>query len=232
MITTRPSSQRGHFDFGWLDTFHSFSFGDYHDPDHMGFSALRVINEDTVAPGQGFPEHPHRDMEIITVVLSGALRHKDSSGGGGVIRPGDVQRMSAGRGVFHSEFNDSPDQPVHLLQIWIRPKVRGVEPRYGQTHFPQSERRDALRVVVSPDGRDGSLPIHQDASMYLSLLSKGRSLRHEFGPGRKGWLQVATGAVTLGGETLRAGDGAAIQDEASITIAAAEESQFLLFDLP
>ncbi|CAG0988506.1 Quercetin 2,3-dioxygenase [Phycisphaerales bacterium] len=232
MITPRPSTQRGHFDFGWLDTFHSFSFGDYHDPDHMGFSVLRVINEDTVAPAQGFPDHPHRDMEIITVVLSGALRHKDSSGGGGVIRPGDVQRMSAGRGVFHSEFNDSPDQPVHLLQIWIRPQSRNVEPRYGQTHFPERERRDALRLVISPDGRDGSLPIHQDALIFASLLTAGKAVRHEFAPGRKGWIQIARGAADANGQLLRAGDGAAIHGERSLDIAAAEDTEFLLFDLP
>ncbi|GJQ29461.1 MAG: quercetin 2,3-dioxygenase [Phycisphaerae bacterium] len=232
MITVRKAEDRGTFDFGWLRTAHTFSFGEYHDPAHMGFSVLRVINDDVVAPGQGFGEHPHRDMEIITVVLDGALRHRDSSGGGGVIRPGDVQRMSAGRGVFHSEFNDSSTDHVHLYQVWIRPAVRGVEPRYEQKHFPIESRRDQLRLVVSPDGRDGSIPIHQDASLYRSVLGKGSRVRHELATGRKAWVQAAAGSVTVNGQPLREGDGAAIEGETVVEIVAPGEAEVLMFDLP
>lgn len=234
MITLRPSDARGHFDFGWLDTRHTFSFGEYHDPAHVQFSALRVINEDVVAPGQGFGRHPHKDMEIITYVLAGAVRHQDSTGGGGVIRPGDVQRMSAGSGVFHSEFNASDSEPVRLLQIWIRPATRGVEPRYGQIHVPPDERRGRLRVVASPDGRDGSLPIHQDALMLATILGAGERVTHEIAPGRRAWVQVARGSVTLNGVTLGAGDGAAVTDEPGITLAGTDggEGEVLVFDLP
>jgi len=231
MITVRPSASRGHFDFGWLDTYHTFSFGEYQDPAHMGFASLRVINEDVVAPGQGFGEHPHRDMEIITVVLDGALRHKDSSGGGGVIRPGDVQRMSAGRGVYHSEFNDSRDSPAHLLQIWIRPGVRGAEPRYEQRHYDPAERRDRLALVISPDGRDGSIPIHQDADLYLGALGANGVVRHTMREGRRGWVQVAKGEVTLNGTRLAQGDGAAIEGERELEIATQSGAEVLLFDM-
>lgn len=232
MLTVRHAHSRGSFDFGWLRTAHTFSFGEYHDPAHMGYSVLRVINDDVVAPGAGFGEHPHRDMEIVTIVLDGALRHKDSTGGGGVIRPGDVQRMSAGRGVFHSEFNDSPTRPVHLYQVWIRPAQRGVEPRYEQRHYPAEVRRDRLCPVISPDGRDGSIPIHQDASLFLGTLSPGAAVRHAPAAGRRAWVQVATGTVTINGTALRAGDGAAVEGEAAIEIAATSEAQVLLFDLP
>lgn len=232
MIAVRKAQDRGMFDFGWLRTAHTFSFGEYHDPANMGFSVLRVMNDDVVAGGQGFGEHPHRDMEIITVVLKGALRHKDSSGGGGVIRPGDVQRMSAGRGVYHSEFNDSAAVDAHLYQVWIRPAVRGVEPRYEQRHYAEETRRDQLRLVISPDGRDGSIPIHQDASLYLTTLDAGKSVRHTLAAGRKGWVQVASGSVTVNGVALGTGDGAAVDGEAALEIVAQQTAQVMVFDLP
>lgn len=232
MIAVRKAQDRGMFDFGWLRTAHSFSFGEYHDPAHMGFSVLRVMNDDVVAGGQGFGEHPHRDMEIITVVLKGALRHKDSSGGGGVIRPGDVQRMSAGKGVYHSEFNDSATEDAHLYQVWIRPAVRGVEPRYEQRHYAEETRRNQMRLVISPDGRDGSIPIHQDASLCLSTLDAGKSVRHTLAAGRKGWVQVASGSVTVNGVALGEGDGAAVDGEAALEIVAQQTAQVMVFDLP
>jgi hypothetical protein len=229
MITIRKSRDRGTENHGWLLAKHTFSFADYHDPQHMGFSVLRVINEDRVVPGAGFPPHPHRDMEIITYVLEGAIAHQDSTGGRGVIRPGDVQHMSAGRGVVHSELNASKTEPLHLLQIWILPKERGIEPRYDQKHYPVDDRRGRLRIVASPDGRDGSLPIHQDASLYATVLD-GERVTHTLAPGRKGWLQVARGDVTINGAELGQGDGAAIVDETELTIGGKGEA--LLFDLP
>lgn len=231
MLTVRRSDDRGRFDFGWLDTRHTFSFGDYHDPAHMGFRSLRVINEDIVAPAKGFDTHPHRDMEIITYVVRGELAHKDSTGGEGVIRPGDVQRMSAGSGVLHSEFNPSRTEPVHLLQIWIRPAIRSVAPRYDQKHFPPDARADRLRLVISPDGADGSIEIHQDARLYASLLGKGGRVAHAFAPGRHAWLQLISGSLDVNGQRLGPGDAVAASDERELSIAATEPAEFLLFDL-
>lgn len=231
MIRIRPSAGRGHFDFGWLDTRHSFSFGDYRDPDHMGFRTLRVINEDWIQAGQGFGEHPHRDMEILTWVLEGALAHKDSVGGGGVIRPGELQRMSAGAGLTHSEFNASASEPVHLLQIWILPEARGLAPRYGQTAFPAEGRQNRLQLLASHSGRGGSLEIHQDADLWVADLEAGVSLNHSLESARSAWIQVAWGQVTVNGTTLEAGDGAAITEESRLDITALAASQILLFDL-
>lgn len=232
MIQVRKSAERGHFDFGWLDTHHTFSFGDYHDPRAMGFSALRVINEDTVAGGHGFPTHPHRDMEIITYILEGALEHKDSLGTGSVIRPGDVQRMSAGTGIRHSEANPLKDQATKLLQIWIFPKENGLKPSYEQTAFSREEREGKLRLVGSQDGRDGSVTIHQDVDLYASLLKAGESVSLSLKPERLAWLQVARGQVSLNGQSLSQGDGAAVTEETALTIAGVEEAEVLLFDLP
>lgn len=233
MITLRPSQARGHFNFGWLDTHHSFSFGNYYDPRHMGFGPLRVINEDTVEPGRGFDTHGHSDMEIITYVLDGAVAHKDSLGNGSQIRPGDVQRMSAGRGIRHSEYNPSKCDPLHLLQIWLLPSETGLTPSYEQKAFADSEKRDRLRLVVSGDGREGSVRIHQDADLYATVLSEGRAVTHTLAKGRLAWVQVARGAVELNGETLREGDGAAVRDEVVLTLTGrAEESEVILFDLP
>jgi redox-sensitive bicupin YhaK (pirin superfamily) len=231
MITLRRARERGHFDHGWLDTYHTFSFADYHDPRHMGFRHLRVINDDRVQGGHGFPPHGHRDMEIVTYVLDGALEHRDNMGNGSVIRPGDVQRMSAGTGVVHSEFNPSKTDLVHLLQIWILPARRGLAPEYEQKTFADGELRDALRVIAAPDGRDGAVTIHQDVVLYASRLSPGAEVRHRLEPGRFGWLHVARGATRLDGATLGGGDGAAISDERALTIAASEPSEILLFDL-
>jgi redox-sensitive bicupin YhaK (pirin superfamily) len=231
MINVRRADERGRFDFGWLDTAHTFSFGDYFDRDHMGFRALRVINEDFVAPGRGFPKHPHRDMEIITYILSGALRHEDSMGNGSVIRPGDVQRMSAGTGIAHSEANASATEPVHLLQIWITPNQLGIRPGYEQKAFGEEEKRGRLRLVASPTGEDGSVTIHQDARVYGALLDAGQSITHEIGRGRHAWIQVARGAVELNGTGLAQSDGAAVSDEAEIRIAGVEPSEVLVFDL-
>lgn len=231
MLTIRPSHERGHFDFGWLDTFHTFSFGDYHDPGHMGFRSLRVINEDTVQPGRGFGEHGHREMEIITWIVQGELAHKDSTGGAGVIRPGDVQRMTAGRGIRHSEFNPSRDQTVHLLQIWLLPARPGLEPSYEQKHFDAGGRQGRFQALVSPDGADGALRINQDARLYATVLSAGSRVEHPLGPGRHAWVQVVRGALTVNGASLTAGDGAAISDEPGLAIEAASEAEALLFDL-
>lgn len=225
MIRVRKSDERGHFDHGWLDTYHTFSFADYHDPDFMGFRALRVINDDRVAPRRGFGTHGHRDMEIITYVLEGELSHADSMGTGSVIRPGEVQRMSAGTGVMHSEKNES-DQPVHLLQIWILPERHGLTPEYEQKTFPRDE---TLRLVASRDGRDGSVTIHQDVDLYATTLHDGASVSFAFRPNRYGWLQVARGHATLNGQSLDAGDGAAIEKEQQVTIAG--DGEVLLFDL-
>ena len=231
MITLRPSAERGHFDHGWLNTYHTFSFGDYTDPDHMGYRSLRVINEDRVAPGEGFGMHPHADMEIVTYVLDGALRHEDSMGEGGIIRPGDVQRMSAGTGVRHSEANASTSEPVHLLQIWIVPERRGIAPSYEQKHFEPDALRNTLACVVAPHGMGGALSIHQDARIYAARLDAGRAVRHELAEGRGGWIQVARGALDLNGVTLRAGDGASVEGANDLTLGAIEDAELLLFDL-
>lgn len=226
----RRAEERGHANHGWLDTHHTFSFARYYDPRHMGFGPLRVINEDRVIGGRGFGTHPHRDMEIISYVLEGALEHKDSSGGGGVIKPGDVQVMSAGSGVVHSEYNASDQQPVHFLQIWIQPQERGVAPRYDQRSFAD-QAQGTLRLVVSPDGAEGSLSIHQQARIYRGLLGPGDRVEHTFEQGR-GWVQVARGALTIQGETLKAGDGVALTNPERLTLSADQGAEFLLFDMP
>ncbi len=231
MIRVRRASERGHFDHGWLDTHHTFSFSRYYDPRHTGFRALRVINEDRVAPGRGFGTHPHEDMEIVTYVLDGALAHRDSLGTGSTIRPAELQRMTAGTGITHSEFNPSESEPVHLYQIWLLPEREGLEPSYEQKAFPDEERHNRLRLVASPGGRDGSLTIRQDARLYLATLDGGREVRHELTPGRHAWLQVLRGGVALNGLPLSAGDGAAASDESSLAIGADGSSEVLLFDL-
>ena len=231
MITLRRSEERGGGNHGWLNTKHSFSFSDYYDPKFMGFRSLRVINEDWVQPGHGFPTHPHRDMEIITYVLEGALEHKDSLGTGSVIRPGDGQRMSAGTGIRHSEANPSQKESVHLLQIWITPDKQGHKPGYEQKEFRADEKRGKLRLLASPDGRDGSVTIHQDAKLYVSLLEPGEAVEHKLESGRHAWLQVAKGAVELNGKPLHPGDGAAISDELQLRIKATDSAEILLFDL-
>lgn len=233
MITVRHSEERGHFDHGWLNTYHSFSFGDYFDPRFMGFRSLRVINEDWVEPGRGFGTHGHRDMEIITYILEGELAHKDSMGNGSSIRPGEVQRMSAGTGVRHSEFNHSAADQVHLLQIWLLPERDGIKPSYEQKTFSDAEKQGRLRLIASRDGREGSVTIHQDASVYATLLSKGEEVEHKFEADRSGWVHVARGEVMLNGTVLKAGDGAAITNEESVKIAGGGDgtSEVLLFDL-
>lgn len=231
MIRIRKSADRGHFDHGWLSTYHSFNFGDYHDPQQTGFRSLRVINEDWVEPGQGFGMHPHRDMEIITYVFEGELEHKDSMGNGSVLKPGEFQRMSAGTGVRHSEFNPSAEHPVHLYQIWLRPHTEGLPPSYEERRFDDSEKSNRLRLVASADGREGSLTIHQAADVYLSRLDAQAEVSHQLAPGRHAWLQVLQGAVLLNGEPLSAGDGAAASDESTLSIAATESAEVMLFDL-
>lgn len=232
MITVRSSQARGAANFGWLDSRHTFSFGNYYDSDHMGFSSLRVINEDKVQPSRGFSTHGHRDMEIVSYVLDGALAHKDNIGNGSVIRPGDVQRMSAGTGILHSEFNASDTEPVHFLQIWILPEQRNLEPSYEQKNFSEAEKQGTLRLVGSRDGRDGSVTIHQDINLYATTLSNGDAVSHALGEGRSVWVQVARGAVQLNGHNLTAGDGAAIVDEAVITLkGASDRAEVLLFDM-
>ena len=231
MINIRHSEERGGGDFGWLKTHHSFSFDTYHDPRFMGFHSLRVINEDWVQAGHGFPMHPHRDMEIITYVLEGALEHKDSMGNGSTIRPGDGQRMSAGTGVRHSEANSSKTDAAHLLQIWILPDRRGHEPGYEQKAFPEAEKRGKLRLIASPDGTDGSVTIHQDAKLYVSLLQPGQEVKHDLGSGRYAWLQVAKGAVELNGQSLKQGDGAAVSNEQRLIVKGTKDAEVLLFDL-
>jgi redox-sensitive bicupin YhaK (pirin superfamily) len=232
MITLRPATERGHADHGWLDTWHTFSFADYHDPRHMGFRTLRVINEDFVAPGRGFPTHGHRDMEIITYVLEGALEHRDSLGNGSVIHPGEVQRMSAGTGVRHSEANPSRSDALHLLQIWIEPSRAGIAPGYEQKTVSEADKRGRLRLVASPDGADGSVTIHQDARVYATVLGQDQQVTHTLARNRHAWLHVARGTLTLNGHRLTAGDGAAITDEPTLTLAGAPEAEALLFDLP
>lgn len=231
MILVRPARERGRFDHGWLQTCHTFSFAGYHDPRYMGFRSLRVINEDHVAPGMGFGTHPHRDMEIVTYVLEGALEHKDSMGNGEVLRPSEFQRMTAGTGITHSEFNPSAEEPVHLYQIWLLPDRKGHTPSYEQKSFDKGGRKDRWQVVASPDGREGSLSIHQDAAIHLADLSGGTELEYPFAGGRSGWLQVLRGAATLEGHALAAGDGVAISDEAAIGIESAGGAEVMLFDL-
>jgi redox-sensitive bicupin YhaK (pirin superfamily) len=231
MITLRRSEDRGHADHGWLDTRHTFSFADYRDAAHMGYRSLRVINEDRVQPGRGFGTHAHRDMEILTYVLEGAVAHRDSMGHGEVVRPGDVQRMTAGTGVTHSEVNPSPTEPLHLLQIWILPEAAGLEPGYEQRAFPAAEKRGVLRLVASRDGRDGSLVVHQDADVYVTVLAAGQRVAHRIASGRGVWVQVARGAVDLLGHELREGEGAAVEREARIELVARQPTELLLFDL-
>jgi redox-sensitive bicupin YhaK (pirin superfamily) len=231
MIKVRPAGERGKTRAHWLDGNHTFSFNRYYDPNWTGFRDLLVINEDFVAPSSGFPPHSHADMEIITYVIEGALEHRDSSGGHGVIRPGDVQKMSAGTGVTHSEMNPSPDEPVHLLQIWIRPERDGVEPYYEQKAFPEAERQGRLRLVAAPEGAEGSVKLYQDVRVYDALLAKGDEATHTLAPERHAWIQVVKGAVSLNGTSLSAGDGAAVSDEELLTIRADEVSEVLLFDL-
>ena len=227
----RRSEERGSANFGWLDSRHSFSFGGYYDPQHMGFGPLRVINEDRVAPGSGFPTHPHRDMEIISYVLDGALAHKDSTGENSVIRPGDVQRMSAGTGVRHSEYNASETQPVHFLQIWILPERQGLKPSYEQKTFSAEEKRGKLRLVGSRDGRDGSVVIHQDVDLYATLLEPGESVSHRMSAGRGAWVQLVDGELTVNDKALRAGDGLSISGTEEIRLEAQGPTEALLFDM-
>jgi len=231
MIVRRPAEERGRGNHGWLDSRHTFSFADYHDPAHMGFRALRVINEDRVQAGQGFGTHPHRDMEIISYVLEGELGHQDSLGTGSVIRPGDVQRMSAGTGVRHSERNDSPTSPVHFLQIWLMPERRGIPPQYEQKHFEAEEKRGRLRLVASRDGREGSVSVNQDVDLYAGLFKAGEGTRLDLRAGRHAWIQVASGEVTVNGETLHQGDGAAVSDESTLNITSTADAEILVFDL-
>lgn len=231
MIIIRKSTERGHFDHGWLKTHHTFSFGDYHDPKWMGFRTLRVINEDWVEPGMGFGTHPHHDMEIITYVLEGALEHKDSMGTGSVIIPGEVQRMSAGSGVTHSEFNHSKTERVHLLQIWILPEKKGITPSYEQKTFSASQKKNKLCLLASHDGREGSLHIHQDASVYATLLKKGATVALPLQENRNAWVQVARGTVTLNGQILEADDGAALSQETMLKITGVNDAEVLVFEL-
>lgn len=231
MIRVRPSKERGYFDHGWLETYHTFSFAEYHDPAHMGFRKLRVINEDFVAAGQGFPMHSHRDMEIVTLVLEGRIEHKDSMGNRAVILPGDVQRMSAGTGVRHSEFNPSSDEPLHLLQIWILPDTPGLPPSYEQRRFDDAEKRGRLRLVAADRPTDGAVKVHQDVRLYSSVLEPAGQVEHAPAHGRHGWIQVIAGHVTLNGIKLLAGDGAAISDERKLEMRSDERSEFILFDI-
>lgn len=232
MITIRRSEERGAADHGWLKSKHTFSFANYYDPKFMGFGPLRVINEDRVKGGTGFGTHGHRDMEIVSYVLDGALEHRDSIGTGSVIRPGDVQRMSAGAGIHHSEYNHSKEDPVHFLQIWIEPQELGVEPSYEQKNFPETEKRGRLRLVGSTDGRDGSVRIGQDVSLYSGLFDGDESASFELGADRTAWIQVARGSVTVGGEALAQGDAAAIEDTDTVTIQNGDDAEVLVFDLP
>ncbi|QCO17269.1 pirin family protein (plasmid) [Azospirillum brasilense] len=231
MITIRNRDERGAVNMGWLNSKHSFSFGHYYDPAHMGFRALRVINDDRVIPGAGFPTHGHADMEIVSYVLDGALEHKDTLGTSSVIRPGDVQRMSAGSGIRHSEYNASKKDPVHFLQIWILPNEEGMVPGYEQKAFEREEKQGRLRLVGSQDGRDGSVTIHQDVDLYATLLDEGDSVTHELRPGRHAWVQVARGQVRLNGAVLKEGDGAAISNETALTLDGVVSAEVLLFDL-
>ena len=231
MIQVRKAAERGHFDHGWLDTYHTFSFGDYYDPANLGFRSLRVINDDRVQPSQGFGMHGHRDMEIVTYVLEGALEHKDSMGNGSIIRAGELQRMTAGTGVRHSEFNPSDKEWVHLYQIWLVPDHNGLKPSYQELALADEEKRGRFRLVASPDGAHGSLTIHQDARLHLALLLSGQAVSHLIEPGRAAWLQVLRGSVKFLGNDLSAGDGVAITDQDSISVLAGASSEVLLFDL-
>jgi redox-sensitive bicupin YhaK (pirin superfamily) len=230
-VTIRPSKARGHARHGWLESRHSFSFADYYDADQMGFRSLRVINEDIIDGGSGFPPHGHRDMEIISYVVAGALAHRDSTGSDGVIRRGDIQAMSAGTGVRHSEFNDSTEDKTHFLQIWIVPSANGLAPRYGEMSIPDAEKHNSLRLMVGPEAKPDTLQINQDAKLYGSLLQAGHSVEHSLAVGRAAWLQMVGGSVTLNGVTLEQGDGAAIEEADQLFITAEQDSEFLLFDL-
>ncbi len=231
MITLRRATERGGANHGWLNTRHTFSFADYYDPKHMGFRALRVINEDKVAPGKGFGTHPHRDMEIISYVLEGGLEHHDSTGSGGVISPGDVQRMSAGTGVRHSEFNASKEVEVHFLQIWLMPDHDGVTPSYEEKRFPAAQKQGRLQLVASPDGSDGSVLLHADAKLYVSLLAPGEEAALVLAPGRHGWVHVARGEAKLNGQLLSAGDGASLSGEPQVALEGVRDAEVLVFDL-
>jgi quercetin 2,3-dioxygenase len=231
MLNIRRAEDRGHADHGWLNTYHSFSFADYYDPRHMGFRNLRVINEDRVKPGEGFGTHPHRDMEIISYVLEGGLEHRDSMRNGSVIRPGDVQRMSAGTGVTHSEFNASKDALVHFLQIWLLPSARGIPPSYEQKTFSEADKRGRLRIVASPDGRAGSVTIHADALVHAGLFDAKESASYDLAPGRHAWVQAVHGRVRVNGQALSAGDGAALSEEARVHLEGIEDGEVILFDL-
>ncbi len=231
MLHIRRSNERGHFDHGWLETYHTFSFGEYHDPDFMGFRTLRVINEDYVNPGKGFSEHPHRDMEIITYIFSGELEHRDSMGNGEVIRPGEIQYMAAGKGVYHSEMNPSPRDAVHLMQIWILPNRKGLPPRYEKRRFPGIENNGELTLIASPSGEDNSIMINQDARLYAAKMKQGDEISYAPKAGRGLWLQLISGALTLGKDRLEQGDGAGIVDEEQIMLRSSEDTELLLFDL-
>jgi len=231
MIQVRKADTRGHAQHGWLDSWHTFSFANYYDPAHMGYSVLRVINDDVIAPGAGFPMHAHQDMEIVTYVLEGALEHRDSLGNGGIIRPGDVQRMSAGTGIRHSEFNPSQTEPARLLQIWLLPQTTGVTPSYEQARFDPAQLQGCFRVVASPDGRDGSVHINQDTLLYAAKLDQGETAHLTLAPGRRAYLQVAQGAVELQGYPLQRGDGAAISQETEIVVTGIHAAEVLVFDL-
>ena len=231
MIRIRRAEDRGHAHHGWLETWHTFSFADYQDPAHIRFQSLRVMNEDIVAPGRGFGTHPHHDMEIVTYVLKGAMQHKDSMGHGEILRPGEFQRMSAGTGITHSEFNPSADAPVHLYQIWLLPERKGISPSYEQKRFAEDERHNRLRLVASRDAAEGSLRIHQDARIYLASIDGGCSVQHNLRPERHAWLQVLQGAVTLNGQSLSTSDGAAVSEEHALEIVATTPAEVMLFDL-
>jgi len=231
MLTLRRSAERGHANHGWLDSFHTFSFANYYDPAHMGFGALRVINDDRIAPGRGFGTHGHRDMEIITYVLDGAVAHKDSMGSGSTIQPGNVQRMSAGRGVLHSEFNPQPDRETHMLQIWIEPDVTGIVPEYEERQFSDAQKRGRLQALVSRDGVDGSMKIHQDATLYAGLFDGDESASLALAPGRRAWVHVARGSIMVNGQALSAGDAAAVTGEERVTLSGGSKADVLVFDL-
>ena len=231
MITLRKAQDRGHAQHGWLDSWHTFSFGDYYDPKHMGFRTLRVINEDRVAAGKGFPTHSHRDMEIVTYVLDGALEHRDSMGNGSVMKPGDVQRMSAGTGIGHSEFNASAKDPVHFLQIWLMPERRNLEPGYEQKTFPRQDLKGKLRVVASRDGANGAVVVHQDVTLLAGTLTEGESTSYTLAPGRHAWLHVARGKLRVNGQDLEAGDAVQASEEAALELSGVSDAEVLLFDL-
>lgn len=231
MLQIRKANERGHADHGWLNAYHTFSFSSYQDPNHMQFRSLRVMNEDRVQPGQGFGTHPHRDMEIVTYVLEGALEHKDSMGNGEVLRAGEFQRMSAGSGITHSEFNPSSTDPVHLYQIWLLPQSKGIEPSYEQKRFPDEEQQNQLRLVASPTAEQGSLHIHQDARIYLSKIEAGATVTHQLAQGRHAWLQVLRGTLSLNGENLETSDGTSVSEESLLTMQATSDAEIMLFDL-